>query len=158
MSAGVKIVIGIVVLAAIGAAGFFILNKDASNGSSTASQQKNTAGTSPAEEQQSEETSQAITIDDAIATANISCTSSGATESSCTFKGKEYTLTKPTDWDKDKELRKQACDQGYINSNYQILTGSNSFYFSTDYNEDLKTLSKALNDAGADVSLAAYCE
>lgn len=155
MNTTVKVAIGVVILAVIGAATFFFINKDDSDTSTDTNNSAQQQNITVAQEQESE--AAAVTIDDAMAKIAMSCQSSGATESTCTYQGKEYTLTKPTNWSNDGNLRKQACEQGYINSNYQILSDGSSFYFATDQNEDLQPLSTALNGAGVKVNVVAYC-
>lgn len=158
MNTAAKVAIGVVILVVIGAATFFFINRDSgdtSTDTNNSTQQQATTATET-QEQESEQAA-AVAIDDALAAIAASCQPSGATESTCTYKGKEYTLTKPSNWSNDGNLRKQACEQGYVNSNYQILSNGSSFYFTTDNNEDLQSLSTALNNAGAEVTVVAYC-
>ncbi|MGH7195292.1 MAG: hypothetical protein ACREGA_00765 [Candidatus Saccharimonadales bacterium] len=160
MKTGIKIAGGVVV-AAIIAVVVIVLVNNGNNPSKTADQTneptaKTTQKTQP--KSQPKQEAKAVTIDQAVAKISMQCQSSGATQSGCTWNGKKYTLAKPSDWSADQSKRKQACDQGYVNSNYQILTDSKSYYFTTDYNQDLQALSTALNKTGVTAHLAAYCE
>ena len=132
--------------------GFLMFSSNDSTDNTKSTKEQTSSNT-----QQKETQEEKISLEDAISTIGMDCKSSGAIESECTWNGKKYTLTKPSDWSKDESLRNQACDQGYINANYQILSDGSSFHFTTDFNEDLPTLETALNDASIDAKVIPYC-
>lgn len=104
-----------------------------------------------------EETKPVTTIEDSITAIDMKCQSTGATESTCQWDGKTYIFDKPTNWSQNASLRKKACDEGYVNTNYQMLSDGASFTFTTDYNEDLQSLNTALSGANANVRIVGYC-
>lgn len=60
--------------------------------------------------------------------AKATCTEGHTQEQNCTYQGIAFTVG---DWASSKPLRKQACEQGYINPNYQVLTNGD-WYITTD--------------------------
>ncbi len=155
MKTSAKVIVGGLILFALGTGA---CSSNNNNEKPESSSKKSLNTTSPQDiETANEESKQVATIDDSIAKIGMTCQSSGETEFTCTWNGKEYRLTKPTSWTTDESLRKQACDQGYINRNYQILSDEASFHIGTDFNEDLQTLNTALIGADAKVAVVAYC-
>ena len=99
---------------------------------------------------------QTIVLEDAIKKIGMVC-SGPDFEAECTWEGLKYTLSKPSDWSRDIKLRQQACDQGYINTGYLIVSDKSTWTISTDQNSDSVKLADALKGAGAIAEAIHYC-
>lgn len=78
-------------------------------------------------------------------------------QAKCSWNGVSFTISKPSDWDKDVKLRNKACDEGYIDPQYLLVSDNKSWHISTDYHKDTVSLSEALVEQGIDAQMIRYC-
>lgn len=78
-------------------------------------------------------------------------------QATCSWNGKSFTISKPSDWNKDIQTRNKACDDGFINPEYLLVSDNKSWRISTDYNEDVVSLSEALTKEGVEAKAIRYC-
>ena len=144
------IIVGAVVaLLLIGGAVFYLVTKEDSD---TAMQ--NTGNSSQETKQTATET---ISLSDALAEIGATGPEGPVNGTTYTFNGIEYKFDVPSNWDVTKNLRKQACDQGYVNASYQIATDGSTWAATTDYNENYSALVEALKGTGINAQIASYC-
>lgn len=92
-------------------------------------------------------------MDDALAAAGAEC-ASGTGERDCTLNGVSFTLS--DSWKQSAGMRERACTEGYINTDYQVLTDGTS-YISSDYDTDYPAIASALEEQGVTVETTDYC-
>jgi hypothetical protein len=97
-----------------------------------------------------------ISLEDAYKKIGMEC-SGPDFQATCSWNGISYTLSKPSDWNKDVQLRNKACDEGYINPEYLLASDDQSWRISTDQNEDTVKLTDALTEAGLKAKAVRYC-
>ncbi len=148
------VIIGTVVaLLIIGSAVFYVLTKDKSDIGDA--EENNTAGSSQSVEQA--DTPKEANLSDALATIGAAGNEGPVNGNTYTFSGVEYKFDEPSSWSASMNQRKQACEQGYINTGYQVATDGSTWFATTNYNEDLAALVNALKGAGIDAEVASYC-
>ncbi len=76
----------------------------------------------------------------------------------CTYNGVEYSVNIPTDWINEVSLRQQACDDGYVNANYVLISDGETWYISANYDEEREALKTALLATGLEVVDIKYCD
>lgn len=62
------------------------------------------------------------------------------------------------DWDRDADLRKQACDEGFINPQYLIATDGNTWFAAADFNDETREIASALREIGLIANVQGYCD
>lgn len=75
----------------------------------------------------------------------------------CAVNGVEIGVGVPRDWIADERLRSRACDEGYINTEYQVVGDDESWYAAIDYHDDGVALVDALAAAGYVTGFFDYC-
>lgn len=77
------------------------------------------------------------------------------TERSCTLNGVSFTLAE-TGWESQAADRQRACDEGFINTEYQLLSDGR-WTIAADYDEDYATIRSALAGQRVTAELRPYC-
>ncbi|UCZ88692.1 hypothetical protein [Gordonia sp. WA4-43] len=95
----------------------------------------------------------AMSMDDALTAAGADC-AAGTGERDCTLNGVSFTLS--DSWKQSAGMRERACTEGYINTDYQVLTDGTS-YISSDYDTDYPAIASALEEQGVTVETTNYC-
>ena len=146
----VLVTVAILTIIAIGTYFLGIQNKSSNNTKPSDSKTENPVNKTAEPEAKN------VTLEDAIKNIGMQCSGPdfGAT---CSWDGVSYQLEKPSDWSREEQLRKKACDGGYINSGYAITSDNKSWTFSTNYNEDTTKLTDALVKNGIDAKTIRYC-
>jgi hypothetical protein len=144
----------IVALLVIGASVFYFLTKE--DGSATA---KNNTGSSTNTSQETQkETAPKVTLSSALSKIGATGSEGPVNGNTYTLNGVQYKFDEPSNWQTSLNQRKQACDQGYINTSYQIVTDSSTWFATTDNNSDYSALVTALKGAGINAKIASYCQ
>ena len=95
-------------------------------------------------------------IVDAITAAGGECErAAGTAPRNCTLDGVSFELTEDS-WQADAADRRRACDEGYVNTRYQLLTDGD-WTISTDQNADYLTIQDALAPHGINAEIKPYC-
>uniref|UniRef100_UPI003D91709F hypothetical protein n=1 Tax=Gordonia sp. B7-2 TaxID=3420932 RepID=UPI003D91709F len=98
-------------------------------------------------------------IVEAIATAGGECgrvaERTERTERSCMLNGISFTLAE-SGWQAQAADRKRACDEGYISTEYQLLSDGR-WTIAADYDEDYAAIKTALARLGINAELRPYC-
>lgn len=95
-------------------------------------------------------------IVEAIATAGGECGRvAERTERSCMLNGISFTLAE-SGWQAQAADRKRACDEGYISTEYQLLSDGR-WTIAADYDEDYAAIKTALARLGINAELRPYC-
>ncbi len=76
----------------------------------------------------------------------------------CDWNGVRYEFMVPSNWKQDMNLRMQACNEGYINTGYNMVSDGSSWYATTDFEEDNTKLVNALNEIGFESQVVSYCQ
>lgn len=97
-----------------------------------------------------------ISLEDAYRKIGMECKGPDF-QAKCSWNGVSFTISKPSDWDKDVKLRNKACDEGYIDPQYLLVSDNKSWHISTDYHKDTVNLSEALVKEGIDAQMIRYC-
>ncbi|QOC56053.1 hypothetical protein SEA_CLOWN_55 [Gordonia phage Clown] len=95
----------------------------------------------------------AASIDEVLAAAGASCTADGK-DQNCTMNGVNFTVT--PGWESSAAMRGRACDEGFINTSYQVLRGGD-WFIAADYDEDYPKLAAALEGQGVSAETVDYC-
>lgn len=69
----------------------------------------------------------------------------------CTWEGKQITVSTGV-WTDTAAKRKQACDEGFINTSYVVATDGDHLTITTDQNSDTQTLATKLG-----LKIETYC-
>lgn len=99
----------------------------------------------------------AISIGDALSTIGAVGSEGPVNGNTYIFNDVEYKFEQPTSWDTSLSQRKQACDMGYINTSYQVVTDGSTWFATTNNNSDYAVLMNALKDVGVKAEIASYC-
>lgn len=75
----------------------------------------------------------------------------------CKWNEIEYGFLVPASWENDQTKRVQACDQGYINESYNMVSDGSTWYATTNFEKDNTTLVGALNEVGFESRVISYC-
>ncbi|GEE00297.1 hypothetical protein nbrc107696_07430 [Gordonia spumicola] len=73
----------------------------------------------------------------------------------CTLNGFEVTIS-DTGWERETNARALACEGGYINPSFEVLTNG-SWWAATDFDRDLAAVKSALAEHGAVGDVELYC-
>jgi hypothetical protein len=157
MKSKTTIIVGVVVLLALVAGVFYFLTKDNSNSNTTATNNTESTANSTRETLQNEATP-TVTLSGALSTIGASGSEGPVNGNTYTLNGVEYKFEEPSNWNTSMSQRKQACEQGYVNTSYQIVTDGSTWFATTDNNEDYSALATALKDAGIEVKIESYCQ
>ncbi|MFA5871409.1 MAG: hypothetical protein WC858_01690 [Parcubacteria group bacterium] len=103
-----------------------------------------------------ETTTEEISLEDAYRKIGMKCNGPDF-QATCSWNETKFTISKPSDWKKDVELRNKACDDGYINPQYLLVSDNKSWHISGEQNEDVVKLTDALAGAGLDAKAIRYC-
>ena len=157
-----KLTIGIVVaVLVIGAGVFFYLNSSDDTDNNTSANESTVTTSQPQSADEVEvteqEVSEDVSLEDALSEIGATGNEGPVNGTTYTFEGVEYKFDVPSDWGTSMNQRQQACEQGYINTGYQIATDGETWFATTDFNEDLAQLVNALSDAGIEAVVDSYC-
>lgn len=75
----------------------------------------------------------------------------------CEWNNTEYSFLIPVSWENDRAKRIQACQEGYINEGYNIVSDGESWYATTDYEEGNTALTSAFSKIGFENRVVSYC-
>ncbi|MFW6026760.1 MAG: hypothetical protein ACOCRX_10505 [Candidatus Woesearchaeota archaeon] len=75
----------------------------------------------------------------------------------CDWNDAEYSFFRPEDWEEDRKDRIRACDEGWINEEYNMVTDGSTWHATTDYEEGNAALQEAFSDIGFDSEIVPYC-
>jgi len=93
---------------------------------------------------------------DAITAAGGTCgTEAARGEQACTLDGISFQFA-ADGWTRQADARRQACDGGWINDAFQLLTDG-VWTIATDHNADLGTINAALSGRGILATTKDYC-
>ncbi|MDN4488978.1 hypothetical protein QQX10_12455 [Demequina sp. SYSU T00039] len=98
----------------------------------------------------------AANLEDALATAGFECGDLDGVLN-CAIGGSNVPFGVPDDWAADTELRRDACEQGYLSADYQVVGDDATWYAAPDYVEDAETLIERLAAAGYTTDFFDYC-
>lgn len=147
-------IIGLVVaLLIVGAGTFYFLTKEDSS-TTTKNNADSTTNTSEAQK----ETAPKVTLSGALSKIGATGNEGPVNGNTYTLSGVEYKFDEPSNWQTSLNQRKQACEQGYVNTSYQIVTDGSTWFATTDNNSDLGALATALKGAGINAEVASYCQ
>jgi hypothetical protein len=150
------IVCVVVALLVLGGGVFYFMNRDDSTSTNTAI---NNTEVKTAETQVTrQEEKKVITLSSALTTIGATGNAGPVNGNTYTFSGVEYKFDEPSNWQTSLSQRKMACEQGYINTSYQIVTDGSTWFATTNNNSDLAALVNALKGAGIKVEIASYCQ
>ncbi len=145
----------VVVLLIVGAGVFYFLTKDKNNTDTTA--KNDTSNTASSSQEAKQEEPKKVSLSDALATIGATGNDGPVNGNTYTLNSVEYKFDEPSSWDTSMKQRQQACEQGYVNTGYQIATDGSTWFATTNNNEDLTPLVNALKGAGIDAKVASYC-
>lgn len=110
------------------------------------------ASTEPPPSTQTESSTEPATLADRLGEAGIDCSGQKLTgDVDCTYDGETITVS-VLSWSGTEDLRRQACEAGYVNAGYLVATDGDSLTISADFNKTTQAIAKAL---GLDVRK--YC-
>ena len=150
------LVIAFSALVLAGCSGTETPNAADSTSTSTTATTTTTASSSAADETSTTTSTAApadVSMDDALAAAGADC-AAGTGERDCTLNGVSFTLS--DSWKQSAGMRARACTEGYINTDYQVLTDGTS-YISSDYDTDYPAIASAIEEQGVTVETTNYC-
>ncbi|HZM64354.1 MAG TPA: hypothetical protein VFB59_04445 [Candidatus Saccharimonadales bacterium] len=147
----IAVVIAVLV---VGAGAFYFLTKDDNNINKTTTNSTNNT-TSSSQEVQQETTK--VTLSSALSKIGATGNEGPVNGNTYTLNGIEYKFEEPSNWQTSLNQRKQACDQGFVNSSYQVATDGSTWFATTNSNSDLAALVTALKGAGINAEVASYC-
>lgn len=76
----------------------------------------------------------------------------------CIWNDTKYGFLVPGNWENDRALRIEACEQGYINERYNIVTDKKTWYATANFEEENSALVDAFLEVGFDdVVVASFC-
>jgi hypothetical protein len=75
----------------------------------------------------------------------------------CVGDGGEIEVGVPHDWNADARLRQRACDEGYINTDYQVVGDGTTWYAAIDSHEEGVAIINVLAAAGYVTGFFDYC-
>lgn len=145
----------VVILLIVGAGVFYFLTKDGDDTNTSA--KNNTENTANSSQEAKQEEPKKANLSDALATIGATGNDGPVNGNTYTLDGVEYKFDEPSSWDTSMKQRQQACEQGYVNTSYQIATDGSTWFATTNNNEDLTPLVNALKGTGIDAKVASYC-
>lgn len=149
-------IIGLIIaLLIIGAGAFYFLTKE---DSSTATKNKGADSTANSSQETQQEETRAVTLSSALSKIGATGNEEPVNGNTYTLNGVAYKFDEPSNWQTSLDQRKQACEQGYVNTSYQIVTDGSTWFATTDNNSDLGALATALKGAGINAEVASYCQ
>lgn len=102
--------------------------------------------------------SEGVSLTDALKAAGAQChdqSDGRPVEKDCTLNGVSFRLS-TNGWKSEQSLRRQACDEGYVNSAFRVVTDGNAV-ITAEENDDNQTIIDALEKHGATVREESYC-
>ncbi|WP_296667584.1 hypothetical protein [Demequina sp.] len=75
----------------------------------------------------------------------------------CAVAGADIPIGLPVDWAADTELRRDACEQGYINEDYRVVGDDATWFAAPDFEEQGQALIDGLAAAGYATAFFDYC-
>lgn len=145
----------IIILLVVGAGIFYFLTKGGNDTDTSA--KNNTNNTANSSQETKQEEVKQVTLNDALATIGATGNEGPVNGNTYTLDGVEYKFDEPSSWDTSMKQRKQACEQGYVSTSYQVATDGSTWFATTNNNEDLTPLVNALKGAGINAEVASYC-
>lgn len=146
----------VVTLLVVGAGAFYFLTKDESTANTTTTNSTDSTASSSQEAQQ--EATPTVTLSSALSKIGATGNGGPVNGNTYTLSSVEYKFEEPSNWQTSLNQRKQACDQGYINTSYQVATDGSTWFATTDNNSDYSALVNALKGAGINAEIASYCQ
>lgn len=147
----------VVALLVLGGGAFYFMSKDDTTSTNTTTTSNSESKTAETQETKQEEKPKA-TLSSAISAIGATGNAGPVNGTTYTFNGVAYKFEEPSDWNTSLSQRKQACDQGYINTSYQVATDGKSWFATTDSNADYLALVDALKGAGIEAKVDSYCQ
>lgn len=154
MKSKIVIISVVAVLSAVGAGAFYFLTKE--DGNNTATNGTNNTANSSQKTQQ--DATPKVSLSGALSTIGATGNEGPVNGNTYTLNGVEYKFDEPSNWGTSMNQRKQACDQGYVNTSYQVATDGSTWLATTNNNEDYAVLVNALEGAGINAEIASYCQ
>lgn len=109
-----------------------------------------------AQNQQTLNQERSMNLEEAQTKIGMECIGSDASME-CTWNETEYGFMIPADWEDDRAKRIQACEQGYINDGYNMVTDGETWYATANFEEENSELVNAFDEIGFKSSVASYC-
>ncbi|MGH7197071.1 MAG: hypothetical protein ACREGJ_04905 [Candidatus Saccharimonadales bacterium] len=156
MKSKTTIIAIVAALLVVGAGAFYFLTKKDS-GTNTATTNSTNNAASSSQETQQEETP-AVTLSGALSTIGATGSEGPINGNTYTLNGVAYKFEEPSNWQTSLNQRKQACEQGYISTSYQVVTDGSTWFATTDNNSDYSALVTALKGTGINAEIASYCQ
>lgn len=77
-------------------------------------------------------------------------------EQDCELESVKFRLAGGESWTQDRALRRQACDEGWVNPQFLVLTDGH-WTITADHHKDLDTIRDALAGQGVTADTRRYC-
>ena len=97
-----------------------------------------------------------VTLGDAMESTGMICSGSGRSKE-CEWDGIVVGLVIPQDWGHDAIQRSQACPDGDINVNHNIVPDGATWHLAADFDSENTALVEALDQAGLSATILKYC-
>ena len=97
-----------------------------------------------------------MTLSEAQSKIGMECTGSDISMD-CKWNNVEYSFYKPENWEKDKNKRIKACEEGWVNKKYNMVTDNATWYATTNFGEDNQKLQETFSEIGFDSEISSYC-
>ncbi len=156
MKSKTTIIAVVLALIVVGAGAFYFLTKkDGDTKATTTNSTSNTASTS---QETKKEAAPTVTLSSALSKIGATGAEGPVNGTTYTFNNVEYKFEEPSNWQTSLSQRKMACEQGYVNTSYQIITDGSTWFATTNNNSDLAALADALKGVGIKAEVASYCQ
>ena len=97
-----------------------------------------------------------ITLSEAQEKIGMECIGSDVSMD-CAWSDAEYSFFKPANWESDKKERIRACEEGWINRKYNMVTDGHTWYATTNFEKDNAALQDAFSEIGFESEIVPYC-
>lgn len=96
-----------------------------------------------------------VTLSDALKEIGIEYS-----ENTFTYDGDQYSVSETTDYNESKATMRKACNEGYVNKDFLVITDGKSWFIAnvTGLNTSTIALNTKLVEVGLNSSVVKYCD